>query len=105
MQRGQLAAGGDLNLIVHLTPKASHTKIEGWMLDGQGQKILRVKVTAVPEDGKANAALIKLLSQTLHISKSRICLVRGEISRVKQLEIEINEEEVDKILREITSFS
>jgi uncharacterized protein YggU (UPF0235/DUF167 family) len=82
-----------MRLIVHLTPKASHNKIERWALDAEGQRILRVKVTAVPEDGKANAALIELLSKTLHISKSRILLVRGLTSRVKILEIGLEEEE------------
>ena len=86
-----------MRLIVHLTPKASHTKIEGWSLNTKGQKVLRVKVTAVPENGKANEALIKLLSQILHVSKSRIFIVRGETSRVKQLEIEIEEGEVEKL--------
>ncbi len=67
------------------------------MLDGQGQKVLRAKVTAVPEDGKANEALIKLLSQTLHIAKSRICLVRGAASRTKHFEIDIEEGEMEKL--------
>lgn len=80
-----------MHLIVHLTPKASHNKIEGWALDAKGQKVLRVKVTAVPEDGKANEALIKLLSKTLHLPKSKISLIRGMNSRVKQLEIEMTE--------------
>lgn len=77
-----------MKLVVHLTPKASHNKIEGWAVDGKGQKILRVKVTAVPEDGKANEALIKLLSKTFRIPQSRISLARGATSRIKQLEID-----------------
>lgn len=77
-----------MKLIVHLTPKASHTKIEGWAMDEKGQKILRVKVTAVPEEGKANEALIKLLSKVLHIPQSRISLSRGATSRIKQVEID-----------------
>jgi hypothetical protein len=87
-----------MKLIVHLTPNASHTKIEGWTVDEKGQKILRVKVTAVPEDGKANEALIKLLSKTLHIPRSKISLVRGTTARIKQLEIEGEAEEVTSIL-------
>jgi uncharacterized protein len=90
-----------MHLIVHLTPKASHNKIEGWTLDEKGQKVLRVKVTAVPEDGKANEALIKLLSQALHISKSRISLVRGATSRVKQLEIEMEEGPLSSSFRDL----
>ncbi len=62
-------------LIVHLTPKSSHNKIEGWALDADNQRALRVKVTAVPEGGKANEALIKLLAKKLHVSKSKISLI------------------------------
>jgi uncharacterized protein (TIGR00251 family) len=80
-----------MRLIVHLTPKASCNKIEGWAQDAQGQKVLRVKVTAVPEEGKANEALIKLLSKTLHVSKSRVRLVRGSTSRIKEVEVEEGE--------------
>jgi uncharacterized protein (TIGR00251 family) len=83
-----------MRLIVHLTPKASHTKIEGWARDAEGQKVLRVKVTAVPEDGKANDALIKLLARTLHLSKSKVVLMRGTTSRIKHLEIEMEEAEI-----------
>ncbi len=83
-----------MRLIVHLIPKASSNKIEGWAQNSQGKKVLRVKVTAVPEDGKANAALIEMLSKTLHVSKSAISLVRGATSRVKELEIEMTEEEI-----------
>jgi len=77
-----------MRLFVHLIPQASHTKIEGWETDAAGKKRLRVKVTAVPEDGKANAALIKLLSKTLGIPKSKIVLIRGTTSRLKEFEIE-----------------
>lgn len=90
-----------MRLIIHLTPKASHDKIEGWALDAEGQRILRVKVTAVPEEGKANDALIKLLSKTLHVSKSRISLIRGTTSRIKQFEIEIEESKCEMKLREL----
>lgn len=90
-----------MKLIVHLTPKASHTKIEGWAVDEKGQKILRVKVSAVPEDGKANEALIKLLSKTLHIPQSRISLMRGMTSRIKQLEIEGEVGDVENKLNKI----
>lgn len=88
-----------MRLIVHLTPKASHNKIEGWALDTEGQKVLRVKVTAVPENGKANEALIKLLAKALHLPKSKITLIRGEISRIKQFEIEMEEDSFTLLIK------
>jgi uncharacterized protein (TIGR00251 family) len=76
-----------MRVTVHLTPQASSNKIEGWARDENDREILRVKVTAFPEEGKANEALIRLLSKALGIPQSRIFLVSGESSRIKQVEI------------------
>jgi uncharacterized protein YggU (UPF0235/DUF167 family) len=48
---------------------------------------LRVYVTAVPEDGRANDAALKLLAGRFDVAKSRIRLVRGATSRDKVIEI------------------
>ena len=77
-----------MRIIVHLTPKASQNKVEGWTEDVKGEKVLRVKVTAVPENGKANVALIKLLSTFFKVPKSKISVIRGATSRIKHLEIQ-----------------
>lgn len=88
-----------MKLIVRLTPKASHNKIEGWVKDEKGQKILQVKVREYPEKGKANEALIKLLAKVLHIPQSQISLVRGATGRIKQLKIEGEEGELYEKLK------
>ena len=54
-------------------------------LDGE---TIRVTVTVVPEDGKANAAVIKLLAKALGVAKSRLVLVRGATSRDKLFRID-----------------
>ena len=87
-----------MKLIVRLTPKASYNKIEGWMKDKNGQKILQVKVRENPEKGRANEALIKLLAKALHIPQCQISLVRGATGRIKQLEINGEKEELCKTL-------
>jgi uncharacterized protein (TIGR00251 family) len=81
-----------MRIIVHLIPKASHNKIEGWAQNDKEQKVLRVKVTAIPEDGKANEALIKLISKSFHVAKSCISIVRGVTSRIKEVVIDGVEE-------------
>lgn len=48
---------------------------------------LRVYVTQPPEDGRANDAVIKLLSEHLKIPKSKIKIIKGEKSREKIIEI------------------
>lgn len=73
---------------VKLTPKASKNTVIGWETDLFGKKTLKCAVTAVPEKGKANKALIQLLSKHFGVSKSSITIVRGETSRLKIIEIQ-----------------
>jgi hypothetical protein len=47
----------------------------------------KVKLTATPTDGKANDALIELLSREWDIPKSKIKIVRGLTSKNKLIEI------------------
>jgi len=54
---------------------------------GTWQDMLKVKVTAPPEDGKANKACIELLSKKYGVQKNKIRVVKGIKSREKVLEI------------------
>lgn len=85
-------------LIVHLTPKASANRIDGWGLSAENKKFLRVRVTAVPENGKANAALVKLLSKTFHLSKSQVVLIRGGTSRIKHFKMDIDSSKLEEVI-------
>jgi len=48
---------------------------------------LKVKLTQKPEKGKANKALINLLSQYFKVGKSQICIKKGQKSRIKKVEV------------------
>ncbi len=70
---------------VRVTPKASRNAV---IAERDGPDDLRVYVTVVPEDGKANAAVVKLLSKTLGVPKSRLKIVRGHTGRNKVFRVE-----------------
>lgn len=74
-----------LRFAVRLTPKASRSRIDGVALDADGGRVLKVAVTAVPEDGKANAALIALLAKQWKVPKSAISITAGATDRRKTL--------------------
>lgn len=74
-------------ITVRLTPNARQNSILGWEKDLFEEQTLKVHVTALPENGKANKALIALLSKHWKISKSSIRIIRGGKSRMKVLEI------------------
>jgi uncharacterized protein (TIGR00251 family) len=51
---------------------------------GEQNGALKVSVTAPPEDGRANAALIELLHDSLGLKRSQIELLAGHTSRDKR---------------------
>ncbi len=75
-------------ITVKLTPGARQNKVMDWDEDLFGERTLKISVTAIPEKGKANKAMIALLSKHWKIPKSAIEIKRGATSRVKILEVE-----------------
>jgi len=72
-------------IAVRLTPKAGADQVSGVEGAGDGQPVLRVRVRAAPEDGKANAAVAALLAKWLDEPKTRAELISGGKSRLKQI--------------------
>lgn len=73
-------------LRIKVTPKSSKNAILGTMDDED--KTLKIAVTVAPEKGKANEAVIKLLSQEYKVSKSKIKILSGHTSQIKLIRIE-----------------
>ncbi|MEA1606050.1 DUF167 family protein [Pseudomonas spirodelae] len=74
--------GNDLILECHLQPKASRDEFAG--LHGDR---LKIRLTAPPVDGKANAHLLAFLASALAVSKSQVSLESGQQSRQKRVRI------------------
>lgn len=80
----------DAEIRVRLTPRARRDGVVGWEAGR-----LRARVAAAPLDGKANAALIRLVAAALGVPRRRVALVRGEHARAKTLRVEgLSETEV-----------
>ena len=76
--------GGDgCTISVRVQPRASRDRVLGFR-DGT----VRVSVTAPPQDGRANAAVLVLLAERLGVAKSRLRIVRGHSSRDKLVAVE-----------------
>jgi len=70
-------------LTVHATPNAKKTEITGWLDDNT----VKIKIAAPPREGKANEELIHFLAEYYKKPKSSIKLVRGAMTRIKQVEV------------------
>ncbi|MEQ1790197.1 MAG: DUF167 domain-containing protein [Rickettsiales bacterium] len=73
--------------MLHITPKSAKNHIIGWVDDADGKAVLKIKIVAPPEDGKANIELIKFLAKHWKVPKSALELISGETSRHKRLKI------------------
>ncbi len=69
-------------LACRVTPKAGRDA-----LDHDGERFV-IRVTAVPDGGKANKAVLKLLAKGLGVPVSRLVLIRGQTSRDKVIRVD-----------------
>jgi len=80
-------APGRVSFQVRLTPKGGRDAVEGWAESADGTVHLKARVRAVPENGKANMALVELLAGTLAVPKSAVRIASGATGRLKRVEI------------------
>jgi uncharacterized protein (TIGR00251 family) len=79
---------------VRLQPRARRDEIAGVR---EGRTVVRV--TAPPVDGRANAALVKLIAKSAGVAKGRVSIVRGERSRDKLVRVEgLDDEQLRRLL-------
>ena len=79
--------GSGVMLKVRLTPKSSRDEIVG-VEDFAGEAVLKARVRALPEDGRANQALERLVARWLKVPHSSVSVAQGGKSRTKQILIE-----------------
>lgn len=87
-----------IRLSVRLTPNGGRDAFDGAESGADGEIHLKARVTAVPEKGKANKALVALVAKSLGIAKSSISLISGETARKKILRIDGDPEDISKRL-------
>jgi len=79
---------------IHLQPGAKRNEIVGFK-----EGVLYAKVTALPQKGQANRALLELMAQTLGVPRSDVDIIRGQSSRSKVIAVHgLTCDEVKEIL-------
>jgi uncharacterized protein (TIGR00251 family) len=83
----EFTSEGVLYLNIKVIPKAQKTELVELMKGPDGEDVLKVKVAAAPEKGKANKALCDYIAQIFEVSKAQVVVVRGQTSQRKVLKI------------------
>lgn len=74
-----------LKIYLKVIPNASKNEICGIIYDTNGQQLLKLKITAIADKGKANKAVRKFLSDEWDIPTSDIAIISGETARTKKI--------------------
>lgn len=83
-----------VRLSVRLTPKASKNRFGSVAMLADGSAYLKAYVTTIPESGKANKSLVKMLSKSCKLPAGNISVASGATNRNKQLLIEGDSEKL-----------
>ncbi|MDH3703358.1 MAG: DUF167 family protein [Alphaproteobacteria bacterium] len=83
------AVADGITVAVRLTPKARANKIDGVVAteSDKSSGALKARVTAAPESGKANAALLQLLARQWKLPKSAMTVATGAKDRRKTVHV------------------
>src|SRR5215813_6659121 len=82
------AAAGGVRGRLRVQPRARRNRIEGLVPEADGGVALKVAVTAAPADGRANAAVIELLSEAWDVAKSNLAVTAGAADRRKTIHLQ-----------------
>ena len=92
---------GGARVALKVTPRADSSRVQGIEVNGAGQAHLAVRISAPPEAGKANAALIKLLARRWRMPQRELELASGAGARYKVLHVHGSPDAVIARLRAI----
>lgn len=76
-----------IRVAVKVSPKASRDRIGAPFTDADGRAVLKISVTAAPDRGKANDAVIRLLAKAWSVPKTSIRVTSGAADRRKTLHV------------------
>ncbi len=76
-----------IKISIKVITHAKKSEVVADEIDLFGARILRVKISQPPEDGKANKALIELLAEYFNVKKNMVTIIAGKKSTHKIVEI------------------
>jgi uncharacterized protein len=76
-----------LRVAIRLTPRAGSDRLLGVVAATDGRGALKASVTAPPQDGRANEALLQLLARAWQLPRRDLTIVAGATSRHKTVRV------------------
>jgi uncharacterized protein len=105
LSNGPLTLARDgLRVAIRLSPRAKADRLLA-VAAAEGRRVIKVTVTAPPENGRANKAMLRLLARVWHLRRHDLSIFAGGANRNKVVRIAGDPEElIEKITPEIATL-
>jgi len=102
MEAWRYSAQG-ISVALRVTPRGGRDDIDGLETLANGRTVVKVRVRAIAEGGEANRAVTELLAKALGVPKRAVRVLSGTTSRLKQVAVDGNPEQLGAALRKLTA--
>jgi uncharacterized protein len=102
MEAWRYSADG-ISVALRVTPRGGRDDIDGLETLANGRTVVKVRVRAIAEGGEANRAVTELLAKALGVPKRAVRVLSGTTSRLKQVAVDGNPEQLGATLRKLTA--
>ena len=92
-----------ISVPLRITPRGGRDDIDGVEILANGRAVVKMRVRAIAEGGEANRAVTELLANALGVPKARVRILSGATSRLKQVAIDGDPEQLGEALRTLTA--
>ncbi len=92
-----------ISVALRVTPRGGRDDIDGIETLADGRSVLKVRVRAIAEGGEANRAVTVLLAKALDVPRSRVRILSGVTSRLKQVAIDGDPASLGDALRQLSA--
>jgi uncharacterized protein len=92
-----------ISVALRVTPRGGRDEIDGLETLANGRTVIKIRVRAIAEGGEANRAVIELLAKALDVPKSKVRVLSGMTSRLKQMAVDGDPAKLGETLRKLTA--
>jgi uncharacterized protein YggU (UPF0235/DUF167 family) len=91
-----------ISIALRLTPRGGRDEIDGLETLANGRTVVKMRVRAVAEGGAANRAVVELLATALGVPRTKVRVLSGTTSRLKQIAVDGDPAKLGDALRKLT---
>jgi len=92
-----------ISVALRVTPRSGRDDIDGIETLANGRTVIKVRVRAIADGGEANRAVTELLAKALGVPKSKVRVLSGTTSRLKQIVVDGDPKTLGDALRTLTA--